>query len=206
MIKCNPREMNPFCSRLSEEARASMCPHCSIVQVRKGEYLPSSEDAHAIGIVRSGAIAVDVPTETGNAFSTFVACPGDILNLIKLVDKTMHHDASFNNSHRAFAVVDSTIGLVPLETMGCLLDHDPLVSRLLFECAVDRVRVIIESFEHSKTLDSTERIRRLIATLDLAGIDISDITHDTIGRILGMNRVTVTRAMAKIIKGTSPSA
>lgn len=200
MIKCNPREMNPFCSRLSEKARNEFCRNCSLMQAKRGECLPTSGRLHAIGIVQTGALAIDVPTETGGAFSTFVAYRGDVLNITKLARDNSSYDATFNDTHSAFAVVDSSVGIVPAEAVLDILEKDPQTCLILLEEALSRIQVIVETLEASKTSDSLVQVRRLIDALDSAGIGSANVTHETIGKILGMNRVTVTRAMAKILK------
>ena len=49
-------------------------------------------------------------------------------------------------------------------------------------------------------LSGVERIAWLLDELDDVGVDTAGVTHEVIGRLLGMNRVSVTRLMGSVLE------
>lgn len=157
-----------------------------------------------MGIVVSGAFATEVSAEDGRCFSTFVARSGNVLNLIRLVEGEPGPDTLLGGGHSAYAIVDSSVGLIPVDVVNGLCETNAHLSRLFFERAINRLRTVSDWFEKSKSLDARDRVKMLLDTLKEAGVDPSEVSHAMMGRMLGMNRVTVTRAMADVLD-KSPS-
>lgn len=143
---------------------------------------------------------MEVPGRNGGQFSTCVIGPGDAFNLVGMVGDKKYHSSAFNDSHRMVAVTDLVFAIIPIKAARELFGECNEFAKMLFEAAIGRSRVIIESLENAMTLESTDRVTFLLDRLEDTGVDISEVTHDSIAKVLGMNRVTVTRAMAKLIR------
>ena len=197
---CAYRDTNSFCANLSEIAREKLCPHCQIVQLKKGQQISRTIRPNSMGVVLSGVLAMEVPVRDGGPFSTCIVSEGELVNIIGMVGETRRYDSAFNKSHRTVAVVDTWAALFPITVANELFFDCSLFARALFEASVDRARMFIEVLEWSKAGNSVERVAHLMEQFEAVGVDSADVTHETIGKILGMNRVTVTRAMSKLLR------
>ena len=54
------------------------------------------------------------------------------------------------------------------------------------------------------TYDSVEKVRYLLHIFQNYGVELSNLTHETIARILNLNRVTVTKALKTVLHEGRP--
>ena len=52
-------------------------------------------------------------------------------------------------------------------------------------------------------MSGAEKVAWVLDELEGMGVDLTTVTHETIGRMLNMNRVSVTRVMASVLEQRS---
>lgn len=73
----------------------------------------------------------------------------------------------------------------------------------MFSELSDHCRDILNSLALLTEMSGAEKVAWVLDELEDKGVDLTTVTHESIGRMLNMNRVSVTRVMAAALEERS---
>lgn len=88
---------------------------------------------------------------------------------------------------------------VRFKTVRECFREDPDFAWRMFSELTDRSRDFLKSLSLISEMSGAEKVAWLLDELEGAGVDLTTVTHETIGRVLNMNRVNVSRVMASAL-------
>lgn len=209
---CTNESMNPFCAALCQDARERLCQAGTPIRpIPAGQRLfPDGRSRlfdrrgptdDGILLIQSGFGVGFTDTEAGIAICYDFMSAGSLFGGWYL----------FRNAGHPFAQTSFLEVLQPLQ--GCLFARQELQA-LLLDCPELAQAILerttedaLESFAHlSKmaTYDSVDKVRYLLQVFQNYGVELSKLTHETIARILNLNRVTVTKALKTVLHEGGP--
>lgn len=200
---CSDAEMNPFCKSLNEQTRCKLCAASRQLLIKRGATIPVSEFASEMLITKSGVVASALLTENGKTQGAFIAREGYVANIIRVAGRTERYDESFNDPHFGCAFTDARLCAVQIEAVRKCIHEDPEFSwRMICELS-DRCKDFLQSLTLLTEMSGAEKVAWILDELEKMGVDLTTVTHETIGRMLNMNRVSVTRVMASVLEQRS---
>ncbi len=199
-FRCTEVRINPFCSDVSTGTREMLCSSARHVSITKGSTVSAVSFSKEVLVVKSGVLAVALSTEKGGSQGLFVADSGCLINAMKIAGATRHFDEGFNDSHLGYALTDLRGCAIPLSLMRRAFEDDPAFARVVLSEITDRYRGALQNMALMAESSGVDRIVWLLDELERTGVGINGITHDLIGRLLCMNRVSVTRLMSKALE------
>lgn len=200
---CSDAEMNPFCKSLSEQTRRKLCAASRQLLIKRGATIPVSEFASEMLITKSGVIASALLTENGKTQGAFLAREGYVANIIRVAGQTERYDETFNDSHFGCAFTDARLCAVRIEAVRKCIYEDPEFSWKMFSELSDRCKDVMQSLTLLTEMSGAEKVAWVLDELEGMGVDLTTVTHESIGRMLNMNRVSVTRVMAAALEQRS---
>ncbi|MEA5020693.1 MAG: hypothetical protein VB027_10040 [Gordonibacter sp.] len=150
-------------------------------------------------IFRAGVAATVISEKEGKSLGIYLAEPGFVSNIMRISGTTNRHKADFNAGHYGYAFTDLRGCAVPLEVMRTLFRRDQQFAELMFAHLADHYKDALTSMTLLSEASGEERIAWLLDEFDRVGVDAVGVTHETIARLLGMNRVSVTRLMKSVL-------
>lgn len=209
---CAKDSMNPFCAALSQDVRQMLCRAgrpvrpipCGTRLFRNGSGLAFrqyDQTGSGILLIQSGFGVGFTDTESGISICYNFMSPGSLFGSWYL----------FQNADHPFAETSYLEVLQPIR--GCLFSQQDFQTLLLSSPALAQTilertcRDSLDAFVHlSKmaTYDSVEKVRYLLHIFQNYGVELSKLTHETIARILNLNRVTVTKALKTVLHEGGP--
>ncbi|MEG2934413.1 MAG: Crp/Fnr family transcriptional regulator [Gordonibacter sp.] len=196
---CAEGSMNRFCASLCDETRRVMCAVSRETKLKRGDIISAAAVSDYVGIVQGGALAMMVNGSTAEGIvASFVAFSGALGSIQRLAGEHGSHKAAFNEGDYGYALVPSSICLVPLDTIRDLFVRDSDFAFKVFVQSTDQYRDALERLAHVGSLPVKDRVRWLFGTLEQHGVDTSRVTHEQIAHVLGVNRVTVTKLMKSL--------
>lgn len=188
-------------SKLGEEtARLFDC--CSReLFVSKGEECRADSVEDYLLVVKSGIIVVIMPSPSGKSAGLFFAEPGRIVNIMRIAGDTDQYGKDFNDAHFGYALADTRLACVSLNDVRVQMKENSALASELMAQLTDRYKATLEIMTTMVEMSGADRIKWLFDRAERAGLDPLDLTHEMIGRLLGMNRVSVTRLMGKVLGG-----
>lgn len=188
-------------AKLGEEtARLFDCYKRELFVPKGGECRADSVEDFLL-IVKSGVIAVIMPSSSGKSTGLFFAGPGCIVNIMRVAGDTDRYGKDFNDAHFGYALADSRLALVPLHDVRAQMEENSALASELMAQLTDRYKATLEIMTTMVEMSGADRIKWLFHRADQVGLDPLDLTHEMIDRLLGMNRVSVTRLMGKVLGG-----
>lgn len=200
---CSDVEMNPFCKSLGEETRCKLCVASRQLLIKRGATIPVSEFASEMLIVKSGAVASVLLTESGRTQGCFLGHTGYLANIIRVVGPTKRYDETFNDSHFGCAFTDTRLCAVQIETVRRCFREDQEFAWKMFSELSDCCKDFLNSLTLLTEMSGAEKVAWVLDELEGRGVDLTTVTHESIGRMLNMNRVSVTRVMASVLEERS---
>ena len=201
--QCSDAEMNPFCKSLNEQTRCTLCAASRQLLIKRGATIPVSEFASEMLIVKSGAVASVLLTENGRTQGCFLGHTGYLANIIRVVGPTKRYDETFNDSHFGCAFTDTRLCAVQIETVRKCFREDQEFAWKMFSELSDRCKDFLNSLTLLTEMSGAEKVAWVLDELEGKGVDLMTVTHESIGRLLNMNHVSVTRVMASALEERS---
>lgn len=200
---CSDAEMNPFCKSLNEQTRCKLCAASRQLFVKRGAIVPSAEFSSEILIVKSGVIATVLLTESGKTQGCFLGHRGYVVNIIRVAGSTERYSAGYTDSHFGYVFTDAHLCAIQLEIVReCFREDSDFAWKILIELT-NRSKDFLESLTLVSEMSGAEKVAWLLDELEGAGVNLTAVTHETIGRVLNMNRVSVSRVMASALEERS---
>lgn len=200
---CSDAEMNSFCRSLSEQTRCKLCAASRKLLVKRGASLPVTEFASEMLIVKSGVIASVLLTENGRTQGHFLGRAGYLANIIRVAGTTQRYGVEFNETHFGFAFTDARLCSIRIDVVRQLFHEDPEFAWKMFSEVSDRCKDVMQSLSLLTEMSGAEKVAWVLDELEDNGVDLTTVTHESIGRVLNMNRVSVTRVMASALEQRS---
>ena len=191
--------MNPFCGAVGDTVLGELCRSSRQLLIKRGSSFSATDISSEALVIRSGVIAAVLSTEKGKSQNIYVARPGYVANIMRVAGDTDQYGVDFNDGHFGCAFTDVRACAIPLETVRRLFRDDASFAWTLFAHLSDRYKDALKSMTSMTGLSGAERIAWLLDELRGAGVDPACVTHEVIGRLLGMNRVSVTRLMGSVL-------
>lgn len=192
--------MNPFCGAVGDDTLGELCRSSRQMLIKKGSFFSATDISSEVLVIKSGVIAAVLSTEKGKSQGIFVARPGYVANIMRVAGDTGQYRVGFNDGHFGCAFTDVRACAIPLDTIRRLFRQDASFAWTIFTHLSDRYKDALRSMTLMTGLSGAERIAWLLDELDGAGVDAAGVTHEVIGRLLGMNRVSVTRLMGSVLE------
>lgn len=126
--------------------------------------------------------------------------PGYIGNVIRIAGDSPSYGVGFNDAHEAYAFTDARICVIPLDVVRRMFREDVDFAWMILSNLTDRYK---DSLKATELLTEKSGVKKVVYVLDLlaeAGVDPSAVTHKTIGKMLNMNRVSVSRLMRQALE------
>lgn len=196
---CAKEAANPFCRAVENDVRSELCRSSRQLLIKKGSFFSAMDISSEVLIIKSGVIAAVLSTEKGKSQGIFIAKAGYVANIMRVAGDTDSHEVGFNDGHFGCAFTDVRACAVSLDTVRRLFRENASFAWMLFSHLSDRYKDALTNMTLMTELSGAERIAWLLDELAAAGVDASSVTHETIGRLLGMNRVSVTRLMGEAL-------
>lgn len=200
---CSDAEMSPFCKSLNEQTRCKLCQASRQLLIKRGAMLPVSDISSEILVVKSGVVAAALSTENGKTQGVFLAQKGYVANLIRIVGDTERYDVAFNEPQFGCAFTDVRACAIQIEAVRDCLREDPEFSWKMICELSDRCKDVMKSLTLLTEMSGAEKVAWVLDELEKMGVDLTTVTHEIIGRMLNMNRVSVTRVMASVLEQRS---
>lgn len=198
---CEKGCMNAFCASLEDGVRHKLCAAAHAVTYQAKERIAISSIGKEAAIVRQGMVAARVDRgDTGRLLMSYIGIAGDVMNIMRIAGDTRMYSAEFNEADIGVAVKPTQVCLVPLSAMRALLSEHSFAIALVSQLT-DRYKDALERMYQSNYASAEEKIRWFLAYLETRGINALDLTHEEMALALGMNRVTVTKALAGVLGG-----
>ena len=195
--------MNPFCKSLNEQTRCKLCAESRQLLIRRGAAIPMTDILSEVLVVKSGVVGAVLSTENGKTQGVFLAQKGYVANLVRIVGDTKRYDVSFNESQFGCAFTDMRACAIRIDAIRrCFRDDPDFAWTMLCEFS-DRCKDVMKSLALLTEMSGTDKVAWLLDELEGMGVDLTSVTHETIGRVLNMNRVSVTRVMPSVMEQRS---
>lgn len=177
----------------------ALCEQGSEISLCKGEeaHVASKAIGGSLCIIKSGVVAVIKAADDGSMRGLFIVQQGQIANVTRVVGDTDLYAAEANEADFAYALCDARICLIPLGVAKEYVRANGDFAFAILRQMADRYRDSVEYLTVMAGAQGVERIRLLLDMIRATGLDPMQLTHGQIGRLLGMNRVTVTRLLGK---------
>lgn len=197
---CSDAEMNPFCKSLNEHTRCKLCAASRQLLIKRGATIPVSDISSEMLVVKSGVIASALLTGNGRTQGAFLAQEGYVANVIRVVGRTARYDDSFNESHFGCAFTDVRACAIRIDEVRRCFRDDPDFAWIMLSELSDRCKDVMKSLTLMTEMSGAEKVAWALDELEGMGVDLTTVTHETIGRMLNMNRVSVTRVMSSALE------
>ncbi|MEG1906814.1 MAG: Crp/Fnr family transcriptional regulator [Gordonibacter sp.] len=197
---CDQEPLNPLCARLPESIRSQLCCKAREIKLERNAFVSVADHPNNVAIIRTGALAIEIPSENGSGFSSFIGGPGYLVNVIRISSARGNRVSSYNEHHRMMAIAPSTACRIPIDTINKLMDECPPLMRIALNQLTERLADVTDRLVQSEDLTSEDKIEWLLTKLKELDIAPHEVTHEIIARILGLNRVTVTRHMRTVLE------
>lgn len=195
---------HPLCAVLPEQARRELCRNARPFDVPAGTDLVIADFSNEIILLREGCAFGGVfRSGREKGIVTTLSKPGDVVNIVRLQMSRRPRDAHWNNDHWGIVVADVRGCAVPSLLVDRLAEEHHAFALALLVLALEKYSATLELGSMMSALSGVERVRWLDDLLKEVGSSVFELTHDRIGRIVGMNRVSVTRAMGEYTKSSA---
>lgn len=192
------------CAELGEETIRLFTEHGRESIVPKGEVCWASSIGDYAAILDSGVIAVLVSVASGRTSGLFLAEPGFVVNVMRIAGDTQRYASDFNDAHFGYALTDARLLLVPLSLIREEVRSNCALSFEILAQLTERYKDTLTNMATMVEMSGAQRIQWLFDRVQEVGLDPLDLTHEVIGRFLGMNRVSVTRLMGQVLRSNCP--
>ncbi len=195
---CAEDKVNSFCAMLPPEERKRLCAHARVIDYAARERVDLSTICDDVAILREGVVASNVVlSDSGESSCSFLGVPGDVFNVMRVAGDTQEFCEGFNDADYGYVIEPARCCLVPLAQMRAMVADGAAAQAVIVQLTNCYKRALSRMYQNN--YDKAEnRVRWLIESLDRMGIDAMRLTHEEMARILGMNRVTVTKALQKM--------
>jgi len=160
-----------------------------------GNVLYSPEDScERLYILRQGRVDLYQLTSTGKRLVTRQITPGSTFGIMGLLGQTM--EGNF-----AETTEDSTVCVLTRENVLSLIKRRPEVGIRILEIVGNRLRLLEERL--IETICHPLRVRLayfLLINTDRSSGELTNVTHEEIGDIIGVVRQTITEALNRMKK------
>lgn len=196
-VPCDSATMNSFCASLSPQARCMLCSKAKACFWSVGDRTDYAQfTAKGIYIIREGFLVTSTLSEEGSVQGINFVGSGELSNLFAIYDAIdTKHDPHWRTNQFAMAVKESSACTVPASVFLDMMKASPSFSNMMLARVFDKLKSTIEYSGDFHEGTSAERIAALLSHLDRNGVRIGDLSHRKIGEILGLSRVSVTRAL-----------
>lgn len=199
VCSCSRNGMNAFCASLSESAREALCSSARMVDFKKRERISLSAVQDEVAIIRQGVVACQVVrSESARSIASFIAVKGDVINIMRVPGDTAAYQENFNEADWGYVLQPVRICSVRLDLLRELL-ADVTMAKAVIGQLSDRYKDVMERMHQLRFDGSEQRVRWLLGYLEQRGVDAASVTHEEMAQMLGMNRVTVTRAINELL-------
>lgn len=197
---CTKATMNPFCGAVGDATLEQLCRSSRQLLIKKGSFFSAADISSEVLVIKSGVVTAVLSTEKGKSQGIFMGRPGYVVNIMRVAGDTDRYETDFNDGHFGCAFTDVRACAISLDEVRRFFREDSSFAWRLFVHLSDRYKDALRSMTLMTELSGAERIAWLLDELSDAGVDVAGVTHETIGRLLGMNRVSVTRLMGSALE------
>lgn len=197
---CSESAMNGFCRRLNASTRCALCSSSRQLLIARDSVLRVIDIPHEVAIVKSGAIASVISTPNGRSQAVFLAGSGYVGNVIRVAGDSLSYGVDFNDSHEAYAFTDARICAISLDVVRRMFREDADFAWAILSSLTDRYKDTLKATELMAENSGVEKVIYVLDVLEEAGVNLDVVTHKTIGKMLNMSRVSVSRLMQQALE------
>jgi len=147
-------------------------------------------------LIQSGFAVCYGQEENGTPVCYRFIKPGDLMGGWYLFGNQAHPFGT----ESYFQVIQPLSGCVlPPNELEQAFCASPDLARAIQECTARDVLNMASHFTKMTTYDSVQKVRYLWQTFGENGVNLNELTHETIAQILNLNRVTVTKALKTVL-------
>ena len=183
---------NSFCRSLGEKTRDRVCRACLRLQIKSRQELLFEQSARQIAIINDGVVISVYTTQDGKQKCAELLKPGFLLG----VDSLFHH--SKDQTSYLLALTDVKVCLFPVEAFQTFYQQSSEFSLAVLESLSSRLHKSVNHLLLMQNSSSEEKISMVLEYLESQGVTTSYLTHEDLGLLADLNRVTVTRAIKSI--------
>lgn len=184
-----------FCARFPEPTRKKICEYSRPFKLPAGKDFFIGDLVNEIVFIYSGVSFAGMD----KAGLYHIVRPGHVANIVHLLpDKRVGFSKSWNAEHWGFAASDVHGCAVPIAVCNLLVESDPGFAQMMLTKTLEQYSRALETMVFMSSHSSEEKMRWFRDAIEPLGVKIGDLTHERIGKLLGINRVTVTRLLAKL--------
>lgn len=191
--------LNPFCASLCEEDRAMLCALSRGKIYEDGTWNGPKPFKNSSLILQKGCLVGHVKTCEGKGFGISLFCPGDIINVVRLGKRPATALRYEVDDHAAYAAGKCSLCVVSVEDFNALRAKSASLANALLNRILSQYENSVLFTTNVGLASSEERVRLFFREAKRLGVDVAGITHENLGKILGINRVTVTRAIGNVL-------
>jgi CRP/FNR family transcriptional regulator, polysaccharide utilization system transcription regulator len=196
---CDARHRGLLCPRRAETAERfsrDLVSH----EVRRGQSLfHAGEPAHSVHVIRSGRVRVYTRWHDGDEQVLRLLGPGEILGYRPVLAGELYNAS-------ADAVVDSTVCILPAESVRKMLREDPDLAMLMLEKLARDLRISEDLMMELVHRPVGQRVARLLLSLIADGacagpglsISAREMTRRDMARTVGTTPETISRVLRRL--------
>lgn len=175
---------NAFCSTLTETTRHRFCRVCVHMHLKPKQELIFKEYSEQVAIIVDGVVISIFVTEDGRQKTSELLISGD----------TFETEMNY-----MLALTEAKLCLCPVEVFKTFYLGYPDFTQSILTSVSSRSRRSLKYLLQLQNSNSEEKVRIVLEFLKNSGIDSSSLTHEDLALLADLNRVTVTRAIKRII-------
>jgi CRP-like cAMP-binding protein len=175
---------NAFCRTLSETTRQRLCRACLHIHLKSKQEMVFKESSEQVAIIVEGVVISLFFTEDGKRKTSELLIPGDV------------YETEMNYM---LALIDAKLCLCPVEVFKTFYLQCQDFTQSILNNMSSRFRRNLNHLMLLQSSSSEEKVRIVLKLLQDALVDSSSLTHEDLALLADLNRVTVTRAIRKIV-------
>jgi CRP-like cAMP-binding protein len=183
---------NTFCTSIGESLQGCLCRACLHLTLRPKQELLFEQSSRQVAVITQGVVISLFLTPDGKQRCAELLKTGDLLGVDNLF-----HKATEQTGYMV-ALTDVSLCLFPVEAFQALYQQSADFSRAVLASLSARLHKSLNHLMFMQAASSEEKVSAIIDYLAAEDVDTSYLTHEDLGLIADLNRVTVTRAIKAI--------
>lgn len=191
--------LNPFCASLSAEDREKLCAASCGKVFEDGTWNGARASKGFLFIIQEGCLIGHAKSAGGKGYGISLFPPGSITNIVRLKDRPDTALDYGSDDHAGYAAGRCSSCMVGVREINDLRSKSVSLANALLNQALMQHENSTLFMSNVGLASSEQRVRLFFREARRLGVDIADITHENLSKILGINRVTVTRAIGMVL-------
>ncbi len=191
--------LNPFCASLCDEDRERLCAASRGKVFEDGTWNGARASRGFLFIIQEGCMIGHAKSADGKGFGISLFPPGSITNIVRLKDRPDTALEYESDDHAGYAAGRCSSCMVGVKEANDLRSRSVSFANALLNQALTQHENSTLFMSNVGLASSVQRVRLFFREARRLGVDMADITHENLIKILGISRVTVTRAMGTVL-------